>query len=83
MLDLLQLAERVPRQNERSFAGWCRRTMKKVRKKDKKGVNSLIILTAWSIWKHRNDCTFERASPSLATILNAIKDDELVSGSKA
>ncbi|GJN41103.1 hypothetical protein PR202_gn00431 [Eleusine coracana subsp. coracana] len=29
----------------------------------------------WSIWKHGNDCVFERASPSAATILNAIKDE--------
>jgi hypothetical protein len=31
----------------------------------RKGLNSLIILGAWSIWKHRNDCTFNER-PCLA-----------------
>ncbi|GJM91641.1 hypothetical protein PR202_ga08039 [Eleusine coracana subsp. coracana] len=49
--------------------------MKKVCKTNRKGVNSLIILTKWSIWKHRNGCVFEKASPSAATILNVIKNE--------
>ncbi|GJN31862.1 hypothetical protein PR202_gb20313 [Eleusine coracana subsp. coracana] len=49
--------------------------MKKVRKEQKKGVNSLIILTAWSIWKHRNACVFEEVNPSVNTIMGAIKNE--------
>ncbi|KAL6626203.1 hypothetical protein ACP70R_029929 [Stipagrostis hirtigluma subsp. patula] len=71
----LQLAGSVSRMNERSFAGWWRRTMKKVPKQQKKGVNSLIILGSWIIWKHRNACVFEGASPSVTTILSELKDE--------
>ncbi|GJN31823.1 hypothetical protein PR202_gb20270 [Eleusine coracana subsp. coracana] len=41
----------------------------------KKGVNSLIILTAWSIWKHRNTCVFYGAAPSVSAIMQEIKDE--------
>ncbi|GJN10169.1 hypothetical protein PR202_ga28239 [Eleusine coracana subsp. coracana] len=50
--------------------------MKKVKKEDRKGVNSLIILGAWIIWKHRNACVFEGAAPSVHTILREVKDEQ-------
>ncbi|GJN12152.1 hypothetical protein PR202_ga30407 [Eleusine coracana subsp. coracana] len=49
--------------------------MKKVPKQQKKGANSLIILGAWSIWKHRNACVFHGASPSVNRILSELKDE--------
>jgi hypothetical protein len=54
----LNLSGSVPRQCESSFADWWHRTIKRVKKEDRKGVNSLIILDAWMIWKHRNACVF-------------------------
>jgi len=75
LLNLLQLTDSVPQQNERSFADWWRRIMKRVRKPHKKGVNSLSILAAWSIWKHRNDYVLKGVSPSINTIRGDIKDD--------
>ncbi|WVZ96924.1 hypothetical protein U9M48_042504, partial [Paspalum notatum var. saurae] len=33
-------------------------------KEVKKGLNSFIILVAWELWKHRNDCVFEGSRPS-------------------
>lgn len=30
-----------------------------------KGLNSLIILGAWSIWKHCNDSLFNGAAPNI------------------
>jgi hypothetical protein len=65
----------VPQQNERSFADWWCRIMKRVRKRQKKGINSLSILVVWSIWKHRNDYVLKGVSPSINTILGAIKDN--------
>ncbi|GJN37211.1 hypothetical protein PR202_gb26169 [Eleusine coracana subsp. coracana] len=49
--------------------------MKKVRKEQKKGVNYLIILAAWSMWKHHNACVFEGVTPSVNTILCALKEE--------
>jgi hypothetical protein len=41
----------------------------------RKGLNSLIILVAWEIWKHRNVanvCVFEGASPNVQEVLHAV-----------
>ena len=38
----------------------------------RKGLNSLIILVAWEIWKHRNVCVFEGASPNVQEVLHAM-----------
>jgi len=45
----LNLSGPVLRQHESSFADWWHRTIKRVKKKDGKGVNSLIILGARKI----------------------------------
>jgi hypothetical protein len=75
LLHPLELTDLVPSQNERSFADWWRKMMRRVKKEHKKGVNTLIILGAWTIWKHRNACVFEGASPSVNTILCELKDE--------
>ncbi|PNT61606.1 hypothetical protein BRADI_5g17653v3 [Brachypodium distachyon] len=36
---------------------------------------SLIMLTAWSIWKHRNASVFDNATPNLASLLDLVKSD--------
>jgi hypothetical protein len=73
LFQALDLVSAAPKSNERNFANWWRKAMKKVQKEKKKGVNSLIILGAWVIWKHRNDCVFNGASPSVSSIMRDIK----------
>ncbi|GJN04629.1 hypothetical protein PR202_ga22193 [Eleusine coracana subsp. coracana] len=71
----LNLPALVPQLAERSFANWWRRAVRRVPKERKKGINSLIILVAWIIWKHRNKCVFEHLSPSVTSILRELKDE--------
>jgi hypothetical protein len=37
--------------------------------------NSIVILGAWSLWRHRNDCVFNGRSPSLASTLTLAGDE--------
>ena len=41
----------------------------------RKGLSSLIILTAWWIWKQRNACIFDGATPSITFTSDTIKDE--------
>ncbi|GJM99763.1 hypothetical protein PR202_ga16893 [Eleusine coracana subsp. coracana] len=49
--------------------------MKKVKKEYKRGVNSLIILGAWVIWKHNNACVFDGAAPSAIMLMREFKHE--------
>ncbi|TVU48050.1 hypothetical protein EJB05_07672, partial [Eragrostis curvula] len=40
-----------------------------------RGLNSIIILGAWTLWRHRNDCVFNGVSPSLSTVLVMAGDE--------
>jgi len=75
LFSILNLADCVPHHNELSFADWWRKTINRVNKEHRKGVNSLIILGAWIIWKHRNACVFEGASPSINLIWSELKNE--------
>lgn len=38
----------------------------------RKDLNSIVMLTMWLLWKHRNDVVFEGASPSAKMVLSRI-----------
>ena len=48
---------------------------RKTPKQHKKEFNSLIILGAWILWKHRNACVFDRSAPNLQRALQEFKDE--------
>jgi hypothetical protein len=56
-LDFMHLA---PQPVVIHFSGWWKRAIAAAAKEVRKGLNSLIILVAWDIWKHRNARVFEK-----------------------
>jgi hypothetical protein len=38
-------------------------------------LNSLFILGAWTLWRHRNDCVFNGVSPRLSTTLAMAREE--------
>jgi hypothetical protein len=58
ILQKLNLVTIAPQPNVGSFASWWYKAIQGKGKENKQGLNSLIILVAWEIWKHRNDCVW-------------------------
>ena len=59
-----------------SFEDWWADASVSANGEARQGLNSIIILGAWSLWTHRNRCVFDSTSPSLRSIL-ATTGDEL------
>ncbi|WVZ97140.1 hypothetical protein U9M48_042695 [Paspalum notatum var. saurae] len=54
------------------FSNWWCQSIKSVDKNLRKGLNSLILLVAWEIWKHRNKCVFEGVVPCVQQVRRAV-----------
>jgi nuclear pore complex protein Nup210 len=54
---------------------WWLTAKKDTPKPMRKGLPTVALLTPWMIWKHRNDCDFERAQPSICNLVEHIKDE--------
>jgi len=57
------------------LADWWKKSWRKIPKQHRKGFNSLVILGAWILWKHRNACVFDKSAPNLQSALQAFKDE--------
>jgi hypothetical protein len=75
ILNAIGLAARTPDQSANTFADWWRKACKRLPKTMKKGLNSLIILGSWLLWKLRNSIVFDSARPCLNTLLVATRDE--------
>jgi hypothetical protein len=56
-----------PQPNDK-FLCW-RRAVRAAPKEHRKGLNSIIILVTWEIWKHRNTWVFEGRRPSVPAVI--------------
>jgi hypothetical protein len=65
----------VPQHGCTRFSNWWCQSIKKVEKSLRKGLNSLIILVAWEIWKHRNACVFEGVVPCTQRVQSAVIEE--------
>ncbi|CAL5002947.1 unnamed protein product [Urochloa decumbens] len=71
-LGLLNLA---PDPSVIRFTGWWRKTVAAAPKEVRKGINSLIILVAWELWKHRNSCVFDNQRPNIQDVLWSVNTE--------
>lgn len=71
-LNSLGLNALAPQPGCRRFVGWWCTATKAVPKEMKKSVNSLIILVAWEIWKHRDACVLEGKRTCVRTVLQIV-----------
>uniref|UniRef100_A0A0A9HR92 Reverse transcriptase zinc-binding domain-containing protein n=1 Tax=Arundo donax TaxID=35708 RepID=A0A0A9HR92_ARUDO len=75
VLSITGLQQLTPNQDGQTLQEWWSQAQFEVTPQCRKGFNSLVILIAWWLWKHRNSCVFEGASPSYHVILQDIQDD--------
>ena len=68
----------APQPSDTALNDWWRKVENCVDSEVRKGQNSFIILGAWTIWRHRNDCVFNGASPRLGTALVLAKEEALL-----
>jgi len=52
--------------------------LKNIAKEMRKGFNSLAILVAWKIRKHRNECVFNGANPSASLVLQSVANESVI-----
>ena len=65
----------APQPAEPSFEVWWSWSNEIIADQDRQGLNSLIILGAWSLWTHRNWCVFDGASPTLQGMLASVHEE--------
>lgn len=54
---------------------WWIDQKRRVPREKKGGLNPLIILVAWTLWKHMNQCTFDHARPTTTTVAKKIVEE--------
>jgi hypothetical protein len=75
LLQKLGLPTLSPGNDESNFDEWWSKAAGMVHGDFKAGSNSLMVLGAWCIWRHRNDCVFNGVQPSISKALILVEDD--------
>jgi hypothetical protein len=78
LLQPVGLLELVPQPVDEVFDEWWRSSNMRVHGHIRKGFNSLVVLGAWVIWKHRNLCVFNGSAPSVPTALQMAREEALL-----
>jgi hypothetical protein len=75
MLRRCALHSLAPHPDATSFLDWWEKSSDIVPRMIKKGLDSLIILGAWMVWKHRNRVVFDGATPDLTLLLRSAEEE--------
>ena len=75
LLSLFGVTTLAPQPSDQSFQDWWRKVDEAGSGEVRKGLNSLVILGAWSIWRHRNDCVFNGSVPNVNVALRLARDE--------
>ena len=68
-------ASLAPQPTDQSFDEWWRKVDNSASGDLRKGLNSLVILGAWSIWRHRNERVFNGAAPNVNMVLALAREE--------
>jgi hypothetical protein len=71
VLRQVSLHSLAPQPMELIFDDWCEKAHMTTSRITRRGLNSLIILGAWTIWNHHNKCVFDGANPNMVETVSA------------
>lgn len=71
-LQRIGLERLAPGPQDDTYAEWWRRAQRRAGRQTRKGVNSLIQLVAWCLWKERNRCLFYAKTPCIGTVADVV-----------
>jgi hypothetical protein len=71
----LRIPCQSPEDADTSIFTWLDGAMHAAPKRLRKGLGSATLFVPWMLWKHRNNCVFERGRPSVADLMCNIKDE--------
>jgi hypothetical protein len=77
LLSQVNLLVVSPQPEDSSFLQWWEKANRVVTEPAKKDLDSLFILGAWVLWKHRNRCVFDAAPPNLAAAVTQAGEERL------
>lgn len=63
---------------DNSFTEWWQDATEAANVSARQGLNSLIILGAWILWKHHNHCIFDGTSPCMTVALVQASEERTV-----
>ena len=70
----LRIPAPIPNQ-EASLMDWWQHARDGTPHAQRKALQSAALLVPWLVWKHRNSCVFDNATPSLGTLVDRIKEE--------
>jgi len=65
----------APQLDDHCFIDWWAGVSSRFSGQVQKGVNSIIILGSWLVWKHRNYCVFDGGTPNLPRVMTAFREE--------
>lgn len=75
VLQWINLQHLAPSPSDRTFLKWWKKSSRRAGAQRRKGLNTLIQLTAWFLWKHRNRCVFDGESPNAQHLFSDIQKE--------
>jgi hypothetical protein len=78
VLEKFGLQALAPQPDEHSFEEWWDQASRRIPVQVSKGLNSIVILVAWSLWNQRYRCVFDGLQPNLSRLLSTMRDEQHV-----
>lgn len=65
----------APQPEDSSLDDWWEQAANQCTPSLRKGLNSFIVLGAWTLWNHRNRCVFDGVAPSINEAIRYFKEE--------